>query len=293
MPTEPPGPGRARAGLPAGRGSGWARVLGGARPRLVATDLDGTLLRTDGTVSERTARALSRVAADGVDTVLVTARPPRWVDHLEHVVGTHGVALCANGAFVYAVAERRVLLERTIDPTVLAEVADDLRRALPGTVLGVEGASGLAVEEGFARLHPLPPGIRRCGVVEDLDGAAGKILVRRGAESGEDFVTAVTEVVADRLTVAYSGAVGMAEMTAPGVTKAAALADWAGRRGVGPEHVWAFGDMPNDLPMLEWAGTGFAMANGHDVVRAAADHTCPTNDEDGVAQVLEALLDLG
>lgn len=85
----------------------------------------------------------------------------------------------------------------------------------------------------------------------------------------------------------------MAEMTAPGVTKAAALADWSARRGVTSEDVWAFGDMPNDLPMLEWAGTAFGMANGHPQVRDLADRTCPANDEDGVAQVLEALLALG
>ena len=63
-------------------------------PRLIATDLDGTLLRSDGTVSARSVDALRAVADAGLETVLVTARPPRWIDDLAHVVGTRGVALC-------------------------------------------------------------------------------------------------------------------------------------------------------------------------------------------------------
>jgi hypothetical protein len=75
------------------------------------------------------------------------------------------------------------------------------------------------------------------------------------------------------------------------VTKAAALESWCDGLGIGAEDVWAFGDMPNDLPMIVWAGTAFAVANAHPDVIAAADHVCPSNDEDGVAQVLERLLD--
>ncbi len=91
--------------------------------------------------------------------------------------------------------------------------------------------------------------------------------------------------------MAYSGAGGLAEISAPGVTKAAALESFCADLGVGAQDVWAFGDMPNDLPMIVWAGTSFAVANAHPDVLAAADHVCASNDEDGVAQVLEGLVE--
>jgi hydroxymethylpyrimidine pyrophosphatase-like HAD family hydrolase len=88
----------------------------------------------------------------------------------------------------------------------------------------------------------------------------------------------------------YSGAVGLAEISAAGVTKAAALGDWCVSQGIDPADVYAFGDMPNDLPMLRWAGRSFGVANAHEDVLAMVDEVCASNDDDGVAQVLEVLL---
>jgi hydroxymethylpyrimidine pyrophosphatase-like HAD family hydrolase len=97
-------------------------------------------------------------------------------------------------------------------------------------------------------------------------------------------------VVGDRAQVSYSGAGGLAEINAAGVTKAVALEQWSAGRGIGVDDVWAFGDMPNDVPMIRWAGVGWAVANAHEEVRAVADRICPSNDEDGVAVTLEHLL---
>lgn len=261
------------------------------RPHLVATDLDGTLLRSDGTVSRRTVRALEGVAASGVGTVVVTARPPRWLHGLQEVVGEHGIALCANGAFVYRVAEQEILAARTIDRGVLAEVAADLRRAIPGTGFAAERATGLAVEAAFSSRHPFPEDVVDCDRIEsDAGDPVGKLLARCPGMDDEEFLERVVDVVGDRLVMAVSGPGGLAEMSAPGVTKAAVLAEWAGRLQVEATSVWAFGDAPNDLPMLEWAGVSFAVANAHPQVLRTATHTCPANDEDGVAQVLETLL---
>ena len=80
-------------------------------------------------------------------------------------------------------------------------------------------------------------------------------------------------------------------MSARGVTKASTLAMLCEEQGIAADEVLALGDMPNDLPMLAWAGTSYAMANAHPSVREAADHVAPANDDDGVAQVIEALLD--
>ena len=260
------------------------------RPRLVASDLDGTLLRSDGTGSKRTAAALRAVQAAGVRTVLVTARPPRWLDDLAHLVGDGGVAICGNGAFVYDVPHRTVLSHKGIEPESVAAIIDDLRRELPGVTFAAERATGFALEEAYESQHPVPVDAVRGPIADDGD-PVGKLLGRHPTMSEDEFRERVAEVVGDRGIVAYSGAGGLAEISAPGVTKAAALESWCDGLGIGAEDVWAFGDMPNDLPMIVWAGTAFAVANAHPDVIAAADHVCPSNDEDGVAQVLERLLD--
>jgi hydroxymethylpyrimidine pyrophosphatase-like HAD family hydrolase len=260
------------------------------RPRLVASDLDGTLLRSDGTGSDRTAAALRAVQAEGIHTVLVTARPPRWLDDLAHLVGDGGVAICGNGAFVYDVPSRTVLSHKGIEPNAVAEIIDDLRRELPGVTFAAERATGFAMEEAYASRHPVPVDAVRGPIPTPDGGVIGKLLGRHPEMSEDEFLGRVAEVVGERGIVAYSGAGGLAEISAPGVTKAAGLESWCHELGVGAADVWAFGDMPNDLPMIVWAGTSFAVANAHPDVISAADHVCPANDEDGVAQVLETLL---
>jgi hydroxymethylpyrimidine pyrophosphatase-like HAD family hydrolase len=259
-------------------------------PRLVASDLDGTLLRSDGTGSARTAAALRAVQAAGLRIVLVTARPPRWLDSLEHLVGDGGVAICGNGAFVYDVPARKVLSHKGIEAAAVAEIIDDLRRELPGVAFAAERATGFALEEAYESRHPVADDAVRGPIDTSAAGLVGKLLGRHPTMSEDDFLARVTEVVGERGVVAYSGAGGLAEISAPGVTKAAALESWCVELGIDATDVWAFGDMPNDLPMLVWAGTSFAVANAHPDVIAAADHVCPSNDEDGVAQVLETLV---
>ena len=267
--------------------------LAGARPpRLVASDLDGTLLRTDGSLSGRTATAWAAATGAGIETVLVTARPPRWLHDLEHVVGPRGTAICGNGAFVYEVATRRVLETHCFAGDVVDDVVADLRRAVPSVSFAAERATGPFVADDYPDPH------RDRGADRAVHGSwrevgaepVGKLLALAPDLPVEEFLAIVEEVVGDRGHLHFSGAHGLAEINAPGVTKAAGLERWAARLGIGAAGVWAFGDMPNDLPMLDWAGVGWAVANGHEQVRRAADRECPSNDEDGVAQVLEAVL---
>jgi hydroxymethylpyrimidine pyrophosphatase-like HAD family hydrolase len=260
------------------------------RPRLIATDLDGTLLRADGTGSERTAEALRAVQSEGIRTVLVTARPPRWLDSLADLVGEGGVAICGNGAFVYDVPNRKVLSHRGIWPEAVAEIVADLRRELPGVTFAAERATGFALEDAYESQHPVPVDAVRGPIPTADGGVVGKLLGRHPWMSEAEFLDRVAEVVGERGIVAYSGAGGQAEISAPGVTKAAGLESWCAELGLRAADVWVFGDMPNDLPMIAWAGTSFAVANAHPDVLAAADHVCPSNDEDGVAQILERLV---
>lgn len=260
------------------------------RPRVVATDVDGTLLRSDGTVSSRTRDVLRDVEAAGIVVVLVTARPPRWMHELGDL-GVHTVALCGNGAFTYDVGARRIVGHRLLEPELLVDLLAELRDAIPGILLATEGVEGPACETDW-QLDDYP-GDWVVGPWRDLGTrAVGKVLVRHGELHTEELTRLVAEVVGDRAQVSHSGAVRMAEIGPPGVTKAVALAHWCAEQqpAVRAEEVWAFGDMPNDLPMLTWAGRSFAVANAHPDVRAAATDVAPSNDDDGVARTLATLL---
>ena len=260
------------------------------RPRLVATDLDGTLLASDGTVSERTGAAWARLPELGIESVLVTARPPRWIDPLSAIVGKHGMAICTNGAFVYDVANHRVVEQHGMPREVVLRLAIRLRERFPDVGLATECADGMYREPVYPDPHqeqldmPFQP-------IEELPEhvVVGKLLAARPGPIDPEFVTTVTEVVGADGEVAFSGVGALAEISAAGVTKGAALQRWAAELGIDAADVWAFGDMPNDLPMLRWAGRSYAVANAHPDVAAAATHRTASNDDDGVAQVLEQL----
>ncbi|MSZ77797.1 MAG: HAD hydrolase family protein [Actinobacteria bacterium] len=262
------------------------------RPRLVATDLDGTLVGSDGRVSARTAEVIRAVEALGVPVVFVTGRPLRWArDVFEHV-GDHGLAIVSNGALVWDVAREAVDLERTIDPALGIEVCRDLRAAVPGTAYAVEDVAGIGLEPHFLERYPMPPGSRRAPVEELLDRPALKLLARHEELAPEDFWERAEVANAGRLVITWSSATSLLEVSGPGVTKASTLALLCARLGIEAGEVIAFGDMPNDLPMLTWAGSSYAMADAHPSVTAAADHVAPGHDDDGVAQVLAGVFDL-
>ncbi|MGI8992984.1 MAG: Cof-type HAD-IIB family hydrolase [Nocardioidaceae bacterium] len=262
-------------------------------PRLIASDLDGTLLNSGGRLSRRTADALTAVQDLGVGLVIATARPPRWMHGLTEIIGDHGVVICSNGAFLYHVPNRTVLAERSLTTAVVKELVAALRAAIPSITFAVESATGFGREPSYVDLQVAPPGIPVRDIAELLDPLPGKLLARAPDLGQEEFLAAVTDVVGDTAIVAYSGAGGLAEISAAGVTKAAVLADWAAERGTGADDVWAFGDMPNDLAMLTWAGTSFAVANAHADVLAATTYTIGSNDDDGVAEIIELLLGEG
>ncbi len=262
-----------------------------AAPRLVATDLDGTLLHSDGTVTERTRQVLAAVEQRGVTVVFVTGRPIRWMESLWRHVGDHGLAVCSNGGIVYDVPGRRVAQARTIPPEVGLEVAGRLRTAVPGTTFAVEKATGFAREPEFhSQADSVPGWLPEVGPLTDVfDDAVVKMLARHEELPPEDYWARVEAAVGHAVTTTWSSVGALVEMSAAGVTKASTLELLCAELGVGREEVVAFGDMPNDVAMLEWAGTAYAMANGHPLAKAAADRTAPRNDEDGVAQVLEQL----
>lgn len=271
----------------------------GPAPRLVATDLDGTLLRSDGTVSPRTRAVLAAVEAAGIPVVFVTARPLRWMDELWQLVGAHGLAVVSNGAVLFDVAGLRVLEVRGLEREPGLAVVAAVRAAVPLAQFAIETVDGIRLEPSYDEPDHVPPGSPVGPLVETWDGPALKLLVRHDPRTGLDhdaFRERVVAAVGARAIATWS-VDGLVEISAPGVTKAAGLARVCASLGVPAADVVAFGDMPNDLAMLAWAGTSYAVANAHPSVSAAADHTTTGNDDDGVARVLvglvAGLVDLG
>ncbi len=259
--------------------------------RLVATDLDGTLLHSDGTVTDRTREVLGALEDRGVTVVFVTGRPIRWMGALWEHVGDHGLAICSNGGIVYDVHGRAVLESRTIPREVGLEVADRLRSEVPGSRFSLETASGFVREPSF-RTRPGDDErwkVRVGPLEEVFDDEVVKMLAHHEELAPEDYWQAAEKSVGHLVTTTWSSTDALVEMSGAGVTKASTLAMICAERGVSADEVVAFGDMPNDIGMLEWAGTSYAMANAHPLAVAAAGRRAPRNDEDGVASVLTEL----
>ncbi len=261
-------------------------------PRLVATDLDGTLVRSDGTVSAYTREVLEELDRRGVPVVFVTGRPLRWAEDVFDYVGGHGLAIVSNGGLVWDVARSAVHLERTIEPDLGLAVCRIIREAIPGSSFAVESLSGIGLEPAFLERHRVPEGARRGPIEELFDRPALKLLARHEELAAQEFWDAAEQVVAGRLVITWSSATALLEISGPGVTKASTLEILCGARGIASTEVIAFGDMPNDLPMLSWAGTSYAMADAHPTVLRAASHVAPGHDDDGVARVLAGVFGL-
>ncbi|MEV7755325.1 HAD family hydrolase [Streptomyces griseofuscus] len=262
---------------------------------LIATDLDGTLLRGDDTVSERSLAALARAERAGARHLVVTGRPAPRVRPLLAALGTTGLAVCGQGAQVYDAGSGRMLWSVRLDRE-LAETALGKIEAEVGPVFAAvdqDGTDGLTlIEPGYRMPHPTLPAV---GVArrDDLWGAPiSKVLLRHATLSDDELATAARSVVGSLATVTMSGP-GTVELQPCGVTKATGLALAAERLGVPAEDALAFGDMPNDIPMFRWAAHGVAMANAHPELKAVADEVTTSNEDDGIAVVLETLFPAG
>jgi len=265
-------------------------VTVGAFPKLVATDLDGTIVRDDGTISARTVAAFARVEAAGARFVLVTGRPPRIMKRVAAAFGHRGTAICANGALSYDMRTETIAALHLIPPPVLAEAAAALRAAVPGIGIGIEYPDGYAADQAYQAANwDLNATIRRVDDTTLFARPASKLLGRHLGYSCDDLLALAGPAIGELVAVTHANSKGLVEATARGVSKATVVAELAAGYGIGPESVVAFGDMPNDLPLLSWAGTSCAVANAHPDVLAAASHVIGSNDEDGVAAYLEEI----
>ncbi|MFE4617951.1 Cof-type HAD-IIB family hydrolase [Streptomyces sp. NPDC056501] len=266
-------------------------------PRLIATDLDGTLLRDDKSVSERTVAALAAAEEAGIEVFFVTGRPARWMDVVSDHVHGHGLAICANGAAVVDLHSGGTFLEvRPLERPVALDVVRALRAAAPGTSFAVELTTGIHYEPEYPPFF-LDPGATVATaeklLFEEAPGAAApvlKLLAQHPELDPDAFLALAREAAGELASFTRSSPTALLEVSALDVSKASTLARCCAERGIAAEEVAAFGDMPNDIEMLSWAGRSYAMGNAHPDVIAAASGRTVGNNEDGVAVVIEQLV---
>ncbi|MEV4936717.1 HAD family hydrolase [Streptomyces zaomyceticus] len=260
--------------------------------RLVATDLDGTLLRADESVSARTRDALAAVTEAGAAHIVVTGRAVPWTRHILDDLGYEGIAVCGQGAQVYHAGEHRLLTSLTLDRQLAGLALSKLEAevgplALAASRDGLEGevlmGPGYRVQEG-----PLPY-VPYEDPSELWAAPLTKLYIQHPALSDDELTRIARETVGGLVDVVMAGP-GIVEILPLGLSKATGLSLAARRLGVKAAETIAFGDMPNDIPMFAWAAHGVAMGNAHGELRAVADEVTASNEEDGIAVVLERLL---
>ncbi|MER7109149.1 HAD family hydrolase [Streptomyces sp. NPDC000229] len=260
--------------------------------KLVATDLDGTLLRSDETISQRTRDALAAATAAGAAHIVVTGRGVPWTRHILDDLGYDGLAVCGQGAQVYHAGEHRLLTSVTLDRQLAGLALSKLEAevgplAIAASRDGLDGdvlvGPGYRVQEG-----PLPY-LPYEDPADLWSAPLNKVYIQHPDLDDDALALAARQAVGGLVDVVMAGA-GVVEILPLGLSKATGLSLAARRLGVKAADTIAFGDMPNDIPMFAWANHGVAMANAHDDLKAVAHRITASNDEDGIAVVLEELL---
>ncbi|HEV8568320.1 MAG TPA: HAD family hydrolase [Actinoplanes sp.] len=262
-------------------------------PKLIATDLDGTLVHSDDTVSAYTHEVLDRVRAAGIRIVGATGRGPRLAELTRNDIRAADFLVLAQGGWVLDQNDGRYLRTARLPGSTLAGVLAELEASLGPLSVMVE-----ALEHDTAPLWgDIDPTWRYPVAVEErprtecLTGDVIKAFVRSFEQDVDDLLAAAQRIVPAGVASVTQAGLNYVEICPPGVDKGTGLAVVAESVGVDPADVLVFGDMPNDLPMFAWAGwSRVAVANAHPSILAVADEVTLTNDEDGVAVYLDRLL---
>jgi hydroxymethylpyrimidine pyrophosphatase-like HAD family hydrolase len=273
---------------------------------LVASDLDGTLLRNDDTLSPRTKAAIDQVVERSI-FVMATGRPPRWVHPVAELLGHRGLAVCSNGALIMDLTDESLIDSQLLQPAHARAAVALIHSLLPGAGIAVDRLSGFGHDPGYKSAYTMPKGARVAPIDDLISDEPMLKLLFRHPEMDTNILAALVAAIGDGGSVTY-GAAGptsgmgsspydaatplslgntLIEIQAAGVSKAAALARVCDRFGVDYSSTIAFGDMPNDIEMLSWVSHGVAMANAHIDVKSVANEITASNDDEGVALILE------
>jgi len=263
-----------------------------ARVRLVASDLDGTLLGPDRELSPRTVAALRAAHRQGIVVVAATGRS--HVDALGRLTadGTVRWLVCSNGAVLYDRDTHQVVDRHDMAAETVPAVVDALRAGFPDVRFAWETSSGFGCEEGFLVIAPSRDGGR--GEVTDrfgppYPGGLTKLMVAHPDLRRDALLAVLRPLLVDGL-VASASSVPFVDIAPPGIDKAFGVARLCERLGIDRSEVAALGDHINDVALLRWAGRSVAMGDAHPEVLAAAAEVTATCEVDGAAVWLEALL---
>lgn len=264
-------------------------------PALIATDVDGTLLDDDENVTPRTRDAVRAAVDAGTTFILATGRPPRWIHPVVDALGFAPMSVCANGAVLYDPATDRILSARTLSADILTVLAEIAMRVIPGAGLAVERVGNSAHDAATPQFVSSPgyehawlnPDNTEVSIEDLLSAPAVKLLIRKAGARSADMAAELEKHIGIEGDITYSTNNGLIEIVPLGISKATGVEEVAKPLGIGADEIVTFGDMPNDVPMLRWAGHGVAMGNAHPEAVEAADEVTARNSEDGLAQVLE------
>ncbi len=263
---------------------------------LIASDLDETLLNKSAELTARTQKALKRAMEAGALIALSSGRMVKAMARYADQIGVNAPLIAFNGALVYDYRKKSVLAAREVS-------VDDARAvALAAEERGVhiqaftaeeyyfprENASSDLYARGIGGIFGKPTGVK---MSEWIDRPLAKLLMIAEPSEAARLVKELSPRFTGRMEMMISRP-NYIECTSAGVHKGAALEQLAGYLRIPRDAVAAFGDNQNDVTMIRWAGHGYAVANAPEAVRSQA-LAAPASDEDGVAQVIEQLLDEG
>ena len=265
----------------------------GSDIKLIATDIDGTMLRSDHSLSPRVRKALWSAKDAGMHVVPATGRPITVAGEIFESLGLPDYWVLANGAITYHLERNEIVRGYWMDQGTVPGLVEELRSTIPDVQFTIERERTSVFEPDFRKVVPVlfeTDATQQVeNVLDHLSGPIQKVLVFQPELNLDELYKLVVEVVGDRVVASYSG-MNFVELAAEQVTKAHALSELANELNVTASEVAAFGDNHNDLPMFEWAGSSFAMGNASKDVQSAADYVIGTNDEDALAYQIETLL---
>jgi Cof subfamily protein (haloacid dehalogenase superfamily) len=260
--------------------------------RLVALDLDGTLLREDKSVTRHTADVIARCVEMGVKVVIASARPPRSVKEVYQALKLDTHSIHYNGALIHDLTCNKNIRHQPMAAALVKRITSAARKLDPECMVSIE-----ILDRWYTDQHPDKSG---------LHTETGKTFEPDFIGPLDAFLTVpVTKLMLlapprrlaklrQMLHKKFKGDVGVAvsddyliQVMDHGVDKGHALAHLAKSYGVPREQVMAVGDAPNDTGMLKWAGLGVAMGNAWPEVIKSVKHVVSTNDRDGVAEALK------
>ncbi len=265
------------------------------RPKLIATDLDGTVVAHYGEISQRTIDVFRRAHSMGIEIFYVTGRPPRWMSEIQAAFGI-GKAICGNGAMLYDLKNEKVLEEWLMPVDAQLETATRLRKVIPQISFAVESHNYFHREKIYVPRWDV--GIDNIGVnkiEEIISSPALKMMARCSDQelTSDEMLAIATKELEGLVTVTHSNSNdSLLEISALDVSKGTTLAKMAARLGIDAQDCVSFGDNPNDFSMLQWCGRSYAMADGHPDGAKHAKGIARPHTEDGVAIIIEELLDL-